>query len=158
MPQQGQHCKGLDNVDLEAEFCQNVRDEISTCVMRFALSEFGQARDRNNPVGAARVWKLFLLLPRLLLYRPARGGRFSAFAAGPVGGLLHQSRECSELCAGFDSQTTQKGWWRWHSATCREGRGSGPTRRGCHQGGTLLEELRWLLDERDFRELQDPNK
>ena len=40
--------------------------------------------------------------------RPARGGnipkcrlkdRFSAFAAGQWGGLLHQSRECSEQCA-----------------------------------------------------------
>ena len=111
--------QGLDDVDLEAEFCTGV------CVMksppaflrghcksatRFALSESDRARDRNDPVGATRAWKLFLLIPRLLLHRPARGGnipkcrlkdRFTAFAAGHRGGLLHQSREreSAEQCA-----------------------------------------------------------
>ena len=74
--------------------------------MRFGLSEPDRARDRNDPVGATRAWKLFLLLLRLLLHRPARGGnilkcrlkdRFSSLAAGQWGGLLCQSRECSDL-------------------------------------------------------------
>ena len=108
--------QGLDDVDLEAEFCTRacvmksppafLRGHCRSA-MRFALRESDLAWDRNDPVGATRACKLFLLLPRLLL-RPARGGnipkcrlkdRFSAFAAGQWGGFLHQSRECSEQCA-----------------------------------------------------------
>ena len=95
--------QGLDDVDLEAEFCTRACDEISTCVfsrrhyrsaMRFALTESDRARDGNDPVGATRAWKLFLLFPCLLLHRPARGGnipkcrlkdRFSAFCSWPMG-------------------------------------------------------------------------
>ena len=47
---------------------------------------------------------VFLLLPRLLLHRPARGGlipkelweRFTDFAAGQWAHLLEQSRRCTE--------------------------------------------------------------
>ena len=43
-------------------------------VMRVALREADRERDSRDLVGQTRVWKLFLLLPRLLLHRPPRGG------------------------------------------------------------------------------------
>ena len=69
--------------------------------MRFVLSEADRARDAGDAVAIARVWKLFLLLARLLLHRPPRGGnvpkcqllqRFSDFAGGRWFHLLEQSR------------------------------------------------------------------
>ena len=40
--------------------------------MRLALGELDSARDSNDPTRAIRAWKLFPLLPRLLLFRPPR--------------------------------------------------------------------------------------
>ena len=73
----------LDEVELEAKFITRA------CVMkfppvflrgkcrfamRFALQEAQRAREQRDEVGSTRAWKLFLLLPRLLLHRPPRGG------------------------------------------------------------------------------------
>ena len=69
--------------------------------MRLAMEEATQ----SNPVRSERGWRLFLLLPRLLLFRPPRGGnihknklgeRFQAFAEGQWSHLLSQSRQCAE--------------------------------------------------------------
>ena len=55
-----------------------------------------------------RGWKLFLLLPRLLLHRPPRGGtipkhklvaRFESFASGQWSSLLRESEEGCEIAA-----------------------------------------------------------
>ena len=76
--------------------------------MRFALEEAHRAREQRDEMGSTRAWKLFLLLPRLLLHRPLRGGlipkgqlqeRFADFAAGRWAHLQQQSRRCAELAA-----------------------------------------------------------
>ena len=57
---------------------------------------------------AERGWKLLILLPRMLLHRPARGGhmpraklisRFESFVRGDWGSLIMASRECSTQAA-----------------------------------------------------------
>ena len=59
--------------------------------MCFALDEAETTRARGRHVGLSRAWKFFMLLPRLLLHKPPRGGlvpkshsreRFVDFAAG----------------------------------------------------------------------------
>ena len=76
--------------------------------MRFALYEADTARARGHHVGVSRAWKLFMLLPRLLLHKPPRGGlvpkshlreRFVKFAAGSWERLLDASRVCVEQAA-----------------------------------------------------------
>ena len=42
--------------------------------LRLALQEIANGVDRNDEISQCRGWKLFLLLPRLLLSRPPRGG------------------------------------------------------------------------------------
>ena len=42
--------------------------------MRLALPEMLNGADREDDIAQCRGWKLFLLLPRLLLFRPPRGG------------------------------------------------------------------------------------
>ena len=44
-------------------------------VLRVAFEEAECARDRNDDNRDTRAWKLFLLLPRMWLSRPFRGGR-----------------------------------------------------------------------------------
>ena len=71
--------------------------------LRVALTEFHQAgRDDRR---RCRAWKLLLLLPRLLLFKPARGGllpkrqlqeRFDQFMRGQWTQLLISSRDCCE--------------------------------------------------------------
>ena len=75
--------------------------------MRFALEEADRGREVGDMLVLSRAWKLFLLLPCLLLHRPARGNvpksrlqeRFADFAAGRWGELLEQSRHCADLVA-----------------------------------------------------------
>ena len=59
--------------------------------MRLALTEFQEVAQGGDGTRRTRAWKLFILLPRLLLFRPARGGliaksrllaRFSEFSKG----------------------------------------------------------------------------
>ena len=67
---------------------------------RHALEEAQCARDRNDDNRDTRAWKLFLLLPRMLLSRPPRGGRvprkqleerFQKFSAGQWAELIEAS-------------------------------------------------------------------
>ena len=101
----------MDRVDLEDEFL--TRACVIQCVpaflrglyrasMRFVLIEADRARKTSDTVTLSRAWKLFLILPRLLLHRPPRGGnipkcrllqRFSDFAAGQWLHLLEESRD-----------------------------------------------------------------
>ena len=59
--------------------------------LRLAMNEVRAGRREFNVLKQERGWKLFLLIPRLLLHRPARGGltprrklreRFEKFAQG----------------------------------------------------------------------------
>ena len=101
---------GLDSVDLEGEFLTRAcvmkglpafLRGLYRASMRFVLSEADRARDAGDAAATSRAWKLFLLLPCLLLHRPPRGGnvpkcqlmeRFSDFAGGRWFHLLEQSR------------------------------------------------------------------
>ena len=42
--------------------------------LRVALKEIVDSAEVNNTIRATRAWKLLLLLPRMLLFRPTRGG------------------------------------------------------------------------------------
>ena len=73
--------------------------------MRMALQEAERGRAEHNEVRSVRAWKLFLLLPRLVLYRSSRGGiiskktlqeRFHQFARGEWLQLLAAGEEAAE--------------------------------------------------------------
>ena len=70
-----------------------------------ALEEILLGVTRRNDLQQVRAWKLLLLLPRMLLHRPPRGGqiskdkliaRFDKFAAGQWQDLLRASAKCAE--------------------------------------------------------------
>ena len=63
--------------------------------LRVALTEADLGYAAGDDARVSRAWKLFLLLPRMLLHKPVRGGlvpkvklkeRFILFIAGSVGG------------------------------------------------------------------------
>ena len=142
----------LDWVDLAEIFKQRAR-VMSTVplflkgafrgAMRVALEEAQCARDRNDDNRDTRAWKLFLLLPRVLLSRPPRGGRvprkqleerFQKFSAGQWAELIEASASLYQrvglkpMCEGsgeskatmFPSERTERwSWSRW--ASCPQG-------------------------------------
>ena len=70
-----------------------------------ALQEIVSGEEANNNLRIVRAWKLFLLSPRMLLFKPARGGavpkrklegRFKQFQDGEWLSLLTESSECAE--------------------------------------------------------------
>ena len=103
----------LDSVNVEEDF---VTDEVAPEIPprctpihnanRPLRSRQGKRREGHH--GQVRAWKLFLLLPRILLFRPPRGGfvqksrlfeRFQLFSAGRWVVLLEASRECANQAA-----------------------------------------------------------
>ena len=84
--------------------------------LRVALAEVsGRA---GNPVQLERVWKLFLLLPRVLLHRSPRGGlisksklteRFDKLARGEWVQLIHASVQCDEQVAVIRRRKGRRG-------------------------------------------------
>ena len=105
--------EGLDEVSLGEVF--EVRAQVMKTVPNFmkgvfrgglkmSLEEILKGRARSDSVKEIRGWKLFFLLPRLLLFRPPRGGlvpkarlqeRVSMFSAGDWLTLLDTSLEAS---------------------------------------------------------------
>ena len=104
--------EALDGVNLEEVF----RDRalvmktssfpqrcLSRCAVWLAMQKaLSQTR---SEVSRVRAWKLFLLLPRILLFRSGRGGlipknmpleRFASFAEGQWIALLRQGQEAAE--------------------------------------------------------------
>ena len=70
--------------------------------MRVALREWEAGTEVGDEVRRRRAWKLFLLLPRMLLHKPVRGGlvpkskmseRFASFSQGRWEDLLIQNRD-----------------------------------------------------------------
>ena len=70
--------------------------------MRVALREWEAGTEVGDDVRRCRAWKLFVLLPRMLLRKPVRGGlvpkskmseRFASFSQGRWDDLLIQSRD-----------------------------------------------------------------
>ena len=76
------------------------------CALRTALEEVISGIERHCDIRIIRGWELFLLLPRLLLYRPSRGGhvprkqleaRMQQFQFGSWVGLLDDSQSCNAV-------------------------------------------------------------
>ena len=76
--------------------------------LRVAFEEAQCARDNNDDARNCRAWKLFVLLPRMLLSRPPRGGqvpkklleeRFQMFSVGRWAELVRASVELTATCA-----------------------------------------------------------
>ena len=76
--------------------------------MKLALEEVAAGSAANDRLRQERGWKLFLVLPRVLLHRLLRGGllgkekllaRIEKFAAGQWTDLLRASDLCSEQAA-----------------------------------------------------------
>ena len=100
----------LDHVDLMAEFSR--RAIVMKTIPHFLRGQFRNALRvamdealEMNQLRSERGWKLFMLLPRLLLFRPPRGGhvhksklaeRFQDFIEGKWMHLLRTSRQCAE--------------------------------------------------------------
>ena len=87
--------------------CIQIRHEVS--VARESVS----GMELQNRLRILRGWKLFILIPRMLLFRPARGGkvpknqlldRLSKFADGQWLDLLGKSQEASENAARLRSR------------------------------------------------------
>ena len=103
--------RSLDEVDLEEIFERRaavlrtmpkfVQGSFRSA-LRVAFEEEAPGSASGDELRRTRAWKLFLLLPRLLLHKPPRGGLvlrkkleecFAAFAVGRWAELLRASRE-----------------------------------------------------------------
>ena len=116
----------LAGVDLEAVFSQ--RPSLMKSVpgfmrgayrsaMRVALTKIDQGRSDGDSSRSSRGWKLFLLLPRLLLHKPPRGGqvpkkqlqrRFESFTDGDWAHLLATSIDCASRAAQASSRRSRR--------------------------------------------------
>ena len=85
--------------------------------MRVALTEIDQGRSEEDATRSSRGWKLFLLLPRLLLHKPPRGGlvpkkqlqhRFEVFSQGDWVSLLNASMEHATRAAQASSRRSRR--------------------------------------------------
>ena len=108
--------RSLDDVNLENVFTfrpclmsvpRFMRGPFRNCV-RVALDEIIQGHSAHDVLRQTRGWKLFHMLPRMLLSRPPRGravsrekvfDRFSRFSQGEWLGLIEEGRVLSEQSA-----------------------------------------------------------
>ena len=72
--------------------------------LRVALKEIVEGVEANNNTRATKAWKVLLLLPRMLLFRPRRGRlvprknlecRFGQFQAGPWVQSKNERAQCA---------------------------------------------------------------
>ena len=106
-------------------------------VLKTIMEEVNAARLARDVLRQSRAWKAFLLLPRLLLHKPPRGGliqekrleeRLELFARGNWLSLLKASEQCAEVGSriaarrGRRPETTLDkraarawNWFRWES-------------------------------------------
>ena len=84
-------------------------------VLRLAMDEILEGRESHSVLRQERGWKLFFLIPRMLLSRPPRGGliprkklesRLAAFAAGQWSELIDAS---CEMCSKAKEAMVRKG-------------------------------------------------
>ena len=89
--------------------------------LKLALEEASWGNCRDDEVRQERSWKLFMLLPRMLLHRPPGGGviprsklvaLFEAFTRGEWIQLLTASASCNEKAASA-SEKGRKPGARW---------------------------------------------
>ena len=130
----------LDGIDFSMEFSRRavVMESVPhflrgpyRSAMKLAMEEATQL----NPIRQERGWRLFLLLPRLLLYRPPRGGnihksklaeRFQAFAEGQWSSLLRQSRQYAEEASKAQHRKRRRQSTTRFGQTGNSRRGLGP--------------------------------
>ena len=112
----GEHVQGLLPVGTRQMNSQWTKCLLMRSVPRFlwgsfrvaskmALEEILKGEESGNLLQQERVWKLFLLFPRMMLHRSPTGGgvpkaelvtRFDRFALGQWRGLVVASKKCSE--------------------------------------------------------------
>ena len=117
----------LDSVNLRDEF--RMRASVMKTVpgflqgpyrqaMHVALDEICVGLDRSDNVRQERGWKLWMLLPRMLLHRPARGGliakeklsrRFEDFVHGRWSHLIDDGRTCAEQSSKIATRKRRRG-------------------------------------------------
>ena len=115
----------LDDVNLETEFRH--RATVMRCppkflsgayvsAMRVAMQEIRVGRAENNELRRIRGWKLFFMLPRMLLQKPGKGGlvpksklreRFAQFADGRWMDLIVSSREAAVAASNAKARRTR---------------------------------------------------
>ena len=85
--------------------------------MRVALEEIREGGRRDDVTRQERGWKLFLLLPRMLLHRSPRGGlipraklldRFEMFIRGRWIDILTASEECCRQAVASRRRRTRR--------------------------------------------------
>ena len=116
----------LDEVNLETEF--HHRATVMRCppkflsgayvsAMRVAMQEIRVGRAENNELRRIRGWKLFFMLPRMLLQKPGKGGlvpksklreRFAQFADGRWMDLIVSSREAAVAASNAKARRTRR--------------------------------------------------
>ena len=95
-------------------------------VLKLALEEASWGNCRDNEVRQERGWKLFMLLPRMLLHRPPGGGviprskfvaRFEVFARGEWIQFLTASALCNEKAASARQRQRRRGGDDWSAGS-----------------------------------------
>ena len=92
--------------------------------LRVALKEIVDGVEANHNTRATRAWKLLLLLPRMLLFRPPRGG-------------LVPRKKLESRFAQFQAGFGCNCWMRAHNALRRHIRGASD-----EVGGTMMKSFR----------------
>ena len=126
----------LDEVDLNTIFIRraNVMRSIPHCLkgpcgaaVRLAMREASSAHETGDVLRLTRAWKLFLLLPRMFLSRPPRGGLVPKTRLMERVSLFHNGQWCDldgELSGGIQSTVSARDcasvcgsphawWYRW---------------------------------------------
>ena len=89
-----------------------------TAAVRLSLQETSQAQQDGDQARVSWAWKLFLLLPRMLLWRPPRGclvpkrhleSRLRLFVAGKWTELLQQGAVRAATAAVFAKRRREHG-------------------------------------------------
>ena len=116
----------LDDVNLETEFRH--RATVMRCppkflpgayvsALRVAMQEIRVGRAENNELRRIRGWKLFFMLPRMLLQKPGKGGlvpksklreRFVQFADDRWMDLIVSSREAAVAASNAKARRTRR--------------------------------------------------
>ena len=119
----------------------NVEGGSAVGIPTLALDETCVGLDRSDNVRQERGWKLLMLLPRMLLHRPAQGGliakdklrRFKDFVHGRWSHLIDDGRICAEQSS--EASTRKSNMMMWNAEVLVHGRTvsrkAGIGRRGC---------------------------
>ena len=166
--------RGLDEVDVQHIFrgraiviksSPRLIRGAYTSAMRLALTAAADRVSARDEPGLCRAWKLFLFLPRMLLFRPSRGGfilpclfeRFAPFSRGHWIDLLLASQTSSEdarrvqqRCSRTASDSVER---RTERAFCLAQLGEPSSARQVLEGDAVAPG-----NDRNLRALQGPTR